>query len=183
MSNATVIKQAFDSFENQIIRTTRMRLFRWCRSILEAAVIAREKNPEAHDFTGNLLNSIVVCLYEKGEPYEPFFASDLGIAPAIRPKMRILRSKEKRYAFKPDYSGSFSVYKPTIDTNGGWGRTDAENFFASYKPQGNNMFDIVVAYTVEYASWVDQQRKTSGILETKKFAERTGVTFMYLKAA
>lgn len=182
MSNATTIDKAFKAFEKQMYKSVRMELNKWCWQIIEAAILARELNPNAHDFTGNLLNSIVVCLYENGEPYAPYFASDAGAAPALRPKMRKSPGL-RRVIFRPDYSGKNSSYLPTVETNGGWGREDAEKFFASHRPQGNNMFDIVVAYTVEYADWVEIQRQTTGILQTREFARKTGITFMKLKAA
>ena len=182
MSNTSVIDTAFKKFEKQIEDMTEQELQKYCWSILQAAIKARESNPNAHDFTGNLLNSIVVCLYRRRKPVIAYFSSSL-VGEAIRPKMRVLTTKEKRYGFNPDYSGKHSVYKPTVNTNGGWGRDDAEEFFETYVPKGNNMFDIVVAYTVEYANWVEIQRQTTGILQTQKFAERTGMTFMYLKAA
>lgn len=181
-TNKQVLDRAFKEFGQKILKTTRSKMNQWCWQILESAVRARENDPKAHDFTGNLLNSIVVCLYENGKPYAPYFASDL-VPSAIRPKMRrIVLSNKRRigYRFYPDYSGSNSVYIPTVDTNGGWGRQDAEEFFASYRPGGNNMFDIVVAYTVEYANWVQMQRQTTGILQTKDFTYRTGIKFLKL---
>lgn len=184
-TNKQVLDKAFKDFRNRIIEVTREKMNQWCWQILESAVRSRENDPNAHDFTGNLLNSIVVCLYEEGKPYAPYFASDL-VPPAIRPKMRKIRLSNHRrigYRFYPDYSGSNSVYIPTVDTNGGWGREDAEEFFASYRPGGKNMFDIVVAYTVEYANWVQMQRQTTGILQTKHFAYRTGMKFLMLTNA
>lgn len=183
MSNASVIDKAFKDFEKQIENTTETRLQEYCKSILESAIKARESNPNAHDFTGNLLNSIVVCLYKRRKPVIAYYSSS-NVAKAIRPKMSPLSSMDKRYAFNPDYSGRYgSTYKPTVTTNKGWGKDDAEEFFGSYVPQGNNMFDIVVAYTTEYANWIEIQRKTTGILQTEKYARRTGMTFMELKAA
>lgn len=183
MSNASVIDKAFKGFEKQILDTTERELQKYCWKILDAAIKARENLPDAHDFTGNLLNSIVVCLYKRRNPVIAYFSSSL-VPEAIRPKMRPLQNKsEKRIGFNPDYSGNRSLYKPTVPTNGGWGKDDAEAFFESYVPDGNNMFDIVVAYTVEYADWVNQQRGTTGILETRRFARRAGMTFMELKAA
>lgn len=182
MSNSDTIEKAFEDFEKEIRNETRRALNEWCWTIIETAVMAREKNPNAHDFTGNLLNSIVVCLYENGNPYAPYYASDVpGVTPAIRRKMK--KRLRRRVFFNPDYEGVNSAYLPTVDTNGGWGREDAEAFFSMFKPAGKNMFDVVVAYTVEYADWVDMQRKTTGFLETRKFVERTGITFMQLKAA
>ena len=182
MKNTAVVEKAFKAFDRQVRDETRRELNLWCWSIVESAVRARLNNPEAHNFTGNLLNSIVVCLYENGRPYAPYYASDVpGVTSAIRRKMKPVL--EKRIYLRRDYEGRSSVYTPTVDTNGGWGRDDAEAFFTMFRPDGKNMFDVVVAYTVEYADWVDMQRKTTGFLETRKFAERTGVTFMRLKSA
>ena len=129
-----------------------------------------------HNFTGNLLNSIVVCLYREKSPTIAYFSSSL-VPEAIRPKMS--GPRRRAYVFRPDYDGVYgSKYRPEVKTNKGWGRDDAENFFESYIPNGRNLFDIVVAYTVEYADWVNQQRGTTGILETWKEAKSTGMTFM-----
>ena len=46
-----------------------------------------------------------------------------------------------------------------------------------------DLFDIVVAYPVEYASWVEKQRSTTGILQTYAYAERVGTTFLGLPRA
>lgn len=178
-TNRQTIRNAFKDFTQQVINTTRMELNKWCWEILEAAVQAREKDPNAHDFTGNLLNSIVVCLYEDGRPYAPYFASDIGVIPAKTRKM----SFPKRYHFNSDYSGESRNYVPEVKTNEGWGRSDAERFFATYRCDVRNHFNIVVAYTTEYADWVEMQRGTTGILNTQKYALRTGMRLMQLKSS
>ena len=153
--NKAVITKAVEDYKNRvIIPTMEAELKKWCSHILDAAITARQRNPRAHNFTGNLLNSIVVCVYKNGRPIIAYFSSDIV----------------------PE-----SAYLPTVETNGGWGRDDAQEFFESYKPKGNNLFDIVVAYTVEYANWVQMERGTAGILNTYAYAERTGKTFLKLK--
>ena len=89
--------------------------------------------------------------------------------------------RKRSYVFRPDYEGvNGSKYRPEVPTDRGWGADDAEKFLLSYKPQGRNMFDIVIAYPVEYATWVEQNRGTTGILQTYSYADKTGVTFMKL---
>ena len=183
MGNATVIDKAFRDFEKTIRDTTRKRLQSWCKQLVSAAVKMRLGDPKAHNFTGNLLNSIVVCLYEDGNPIEAFYAADEGnVKSAIMHKMT---ARKRPYLFvrDGDYEGRPSKYFATVPTDQGWGIDDAKEFFASFLPQGRDMFDIVVAYTVEYANWVQMQRNTTGILETEGYARKTGMTFMQLKAA
>ena len=161
VNNKSIIAKAVEQYKaNIIIPTMEKHLRKWCWEILDAAIKARQRNPQAHNFTGNLLNSIVV-------------------PEAIMPKMK--KRLRKRVFFKRDYDGEESAYLPTVETNGGWGRDDAQEFFETYKPKGNNLFDIVVAYTVEYANWIQMERGTAGILNTYAYAERTGKTFLKLK--
>ena len=177
--NKAVITKAVEDYKNRvIIPTMEARLKSWCSQILDAAILARQRNKRAHNFTGNLLNSIVVCLYKNRKPVMAWYAHD-RVPEAIMPKMKM--RLRKRIFFKRDYDGEESAYLPTIETNGGWGKDDAQEFFESYKPKGNNLFDVVVAYTVEYANWVQMERGTAGILQTLQYAERTGKQFMRLK--
>ncbi len=177
-NNREVIRKAVENFKNEvIIPETEARLKSWCSQILDAAILARQRDPKAHNFTGNLLNSIVVCLYRERQPVMAWYAGD-RVPEAIMPKMR--KRERRRVFFSQDYDGGESAYLPTVDTDGGWGRDDAEEFFESYVPPGNNLFDIVVAYTVEYGKWVEMERATTGILNVKHFAERTAVRFLTL---
>ena len=107
-----------------------------------------------------------------------WYAAD-RVPEAIRPKMK--QRKRKRVFFRPDYDGENSAYLPTVDTNGGWGVDDAQDFFENYTPKGKNLFDIVIAYPVEYANWIEQNRATTGILNSYLFAKRTGIQFLQLK--
>ena len=177
--NKPIIAKAVEEYKNRvIIPTTEERLKSWCSEILHAAILARQRNPNAHNFTGNLLNSIVVCLYKNREPVMAWYAAD-RVPEAIRPKMK--QRKRKRVFFRPDYDGENSAYLPTVDTNGGWGVDDAQDFFENYTPKGKNLFDIVIAYPVEYANWIEQNRATTGILNYYLFPKRTGIQFLQLK--
>ena len=180
-TNKGIIDSGFAKIKEQIYSATEKRLGRWCEQLVSIAIRMRLGDPEAHNFTGNLLNSIVVCLYKDGSPLNVFYAAGRdGVQKAIMPKMT---AREKVYYFKRDYDGGESKFKATIPTNQGWGVDDAKEFFATFKPDGKNMFDVVVAYTTEYAEFVQMQRNTTGILETMGFAKHSGTTFMELISA
>lgn len=180
--NIKIVADAFKDFDKKIQEKTERRLRTWCKDLVTAAVRFRLGDPEAHNFTGNLLNSIVVCLYKNSEPLEAFFAADEGnVKSAI---MRKMSSRNRPYTFtRGDYEGRPSKYTATVPTDKGWGIDDARNFFWSFSPNRGNVYDIVVAYTVEYANWVETQRKTTNYLITLSYARQTGATFMELKSA
>lgn len=173
--NRGVIKKGFDEYKEYIYNTAEKELREWSWNMLNDAIKWRFTNPKAHNFTGNLINSIVVCLYRDRKPVIAYFASSL-VPEAIQPKMRL--RKRRMYYFNPDYDGVRSSYFPTVKTNGGWGKDDAEQFFFSYRPPAGNMFDIVVAYPVEYANFIEQERQTTGIIQTWQAAKIMGLTFL-----
>lgn len=171
---------AFKRFEKQIRDVGRQRIEKWCNELVAAAVKMRLEDPKAHNFTGNLLNSIVVCMYENGSPYKAFYAADGRVKSAIMPKMTA-RSRPYSFGKSGDYEGRPSHYTATVSTDGGWGLDDAKEFFASFRPEGRNMFDVVLAYTVEYADWVQSQRNTTGYLESVAYGRKTALHFMQIK--
>lgn len=174
--NRAVLKEGFRQYMKYIYLQTERELRQYSWMLLEEAIKWRQRNPSAHNFTGNLLNSIVVCLYKDGAPVIAYFSSSL-VPEAIRPKMRY--RARRSYVFNPDYDGSYgSKYRPQVQTNGGWGKDDAERFFGSYRPSPRHMFDIVVAYSTEYAEYIEQVRNTTGVLATYMEAKRLGTTFM-----
>lgn len=177
-TNAAILDKGFKDYYKYICDTAEKELREYCADLLEDAIEWRLVNPLAHNFTGNLLNSIVVGLYREKKPVIAFLSSG-KVKAALYPKMskRIKRS----YVFRPDYEGEEeSRYLPNIKTNKGWGREDATKFFESYTPDGNNLFDIVVAYTVEYAEWVEMERGTVCSFYTWEDAREMGMTFMQL---
>lgn len=176
-TNRQILDQAFKEYRKYILDTTEKELREYCGDLLDSAIMWRQANPLAHNFTGNLLNSIVICLYREKAPIIAFFSSS-QVRAALYPKMSY--RKKRRYFFDPDYDGAVSKYRPEVKTNRGWGRDDARKFFESYMPKGRNLFDIVVAYTVEYADWVNTERGTTGIFQTWQDAKSTGMTFMKL---
>lgn len=179
MGNRTVLNKAFLDFENQIRAKVRERLSQWCAELVKKAVDFRLGDYQAHNFTGNLLNSIVVVLYENRKPVRAYYSSEDGrVKSAI---MRKMTARKKPYVFsKLDYEGRLSTYAATIETNRGFGVNDARNFFNEFRPSGKNSFDVVVAYTVEYADFVEFQRGTTGFLIEKSWAKQSGMTFMEL---
>lgn len=177
-TNATIIRKAFADYRKEIFNEVEIRCRKFCTDLCQEAIRARQESNGAHNFTGNLINSIVVCLYKNKEPINAYYAAQY-VPKAIQVKMRY--RKRKSYRFNPDYDGEKSHYLPTVQTNGGWGEDDARRFFQSFVPGGKNLFDIVVAYPVEYGKWVEMKRGTTGILRTYEHAGQVGVTYLKLE--
>lgn len=146
-----------------------------CEELLEEAIKNREGSKGKHDFTGNFLNSIVVCLYKKGSPLVAYSAADKVGKKPIQRKMSAAR---KLYVFKKDYEEKESQYKPEQYTDMGYGNVDAIRFFQSYRPKGNFLFDIVVVYPVKYASFIEIKRGTAGYFKTKEEAKNIAITYL-----
>lgn len=123
----------------------------------------RESNPRAHNFTGNLINSIVAALYYNGvEKYAEYASRTVG-KPAIRIKM----TAPRRYHFRQDWENSESNYKADVETNQGWGIQDADRFVKSYRPKANGWV-ITLAYPVEYAQFIEVKRQSTGVAEVEQ---------------
>lgn len=173
-SNTHILQDGMAKYHKRILDEVEKRCRAFCEDLCLKAVIAREKG-SGHNYTGNLLNSIVVCLYKNGSPREAWYSQDI-VGPSIARKM----SSPQHYVFKRDFDNQESEYNPQIVTDKGFGEQDAINFFRSYRPKGRNVFDIVVAYTVEYADWVEKERGTTGIFRTYDYASQMGFTFLKL---
>lgn len=176
-TNKAVIHKAFADYRKQILDEVEIRCRKFCTDLCQEAINARQNTEGAHNFTGNLLNSIVVCLYREREPINAYYAAQY-VPKAIQVKMR--ERKRKSYRFNPDYDGNKSHYLPTVQTNGGWGEDDARNFFQNYTPKGKNLFDIVIAYPVEYANWIEIKRGTTGIMRAYSWSEQVSVQYLKL---
>lgn len=176
-TNKAVIHKAFADYRKQILDEVEIRCRKFCTDLCQEAINARQNTEGAHNFTGNLLNSIVVCLYREREPINAYYAAQ-HVPKAIQVKMR--ERKRKSYRFNPDYDGDKSHYLPTVQTNGGWGEDDARNFFQNYTPKGKNLFDIVIAYPVEYANWIEIKRGTTGIMRAYSWSEQVSVQYLKL---
>ena len=178
VTNRQIVHEAIAGYKTAIFDEVENRCRKFCTDLCQEAIRARKNAPGAHNFTGNLINSIVVCLYRNREPINAYYAGQY-VPKAIQVKMR--QRTRKHYRFNPDYDGDKSHYLPTVQTNGGWGEDDARHFFQDYVPKGKNLFDIVVAYPVEYGNWVETQRSTTGILQAYAHAEAVGVTYLKLE--
>ena len=53
-------------------------------------------------------------------------------------------------------------------------------FFQNYTPKGKNLFDIVIAYPVEYANWIEIKRGTTGIMRAYSWSEQVSVQYLKL---
>jgi hypothetical protein len=181
-TNHQIIRDAIAGYRAKIFDEVGKHCRQFCIELCQEAIRSRQNAPGAHDFTGNLITSIVVCLYKNSVAQDAWYAS-MYLKKAIRIKMR-QRPVKKRYYFKEDYSGEENTsYTPPADSpqvSGRYGVDDAKNFFHSFRPDGNHLYDIVVAYPVEYADWVESHRATTGILGTYDFASRVGVQWLKL---
>lgn len=174
------ILDAIDDYRKKIIDEVERRCRDYCQDLCWAAIDYRKRNERAHNFTGNFINSIVVCLYKERQPLTAYYASEQFIPKAIQVKMSANKKYSKRYDFDPDYEKDVSTYRAVIITDKGWGENDARIFFNSYKPKGKNLFDIIVAYPVEYADYIENLRGTTGIIDTYTHAEKVGVFWLKL---
>lgn len=130
----------------------------------------RESNRHAHNFTGNLINSIVAALYRDGVLVSAEYASHTVGKSAITVKM----TAPKTYHFKRDWEGKKSEYDAEVPTDKGWGASDAERFVKEYRPKGKGWV-ITLAYPVEYAAFVENERSSTGIAQVEsEMSAQTG---------
>lgn len=189
-NNATIIKKAFNGYAQHIDKIVYDKLDKWCREILRSAIQFRIREPEGHNFTGNLINSICVLLYRRSTGTKAsYFAFDSLKLP-IRKELSGITARGKqrknRIWFRPDWSGGQSVLKGSglIGTDESWGQNDAVQFADYWIPSEKNCdFVICVAYTSEYASFVEHERNTTGILQTESWVAHTAIEWVGLKAA
>ena len=175
----TLVDKAFKKYRKQMEDELEKRCRDFCAELCKAAVKFRQEGP-GHNYTGNLINSIVVVLYRQGKPIHASYANDI-IPEAIQFKMT---ASHKKYVFKRDYDGEeHTVYLPELETNELLGLDDAMYVAQNYKPAGRNMFDILVAYSTEYAEFVESQRQATGIIKTYAHAQHVGIEFLGLPKA
>lgn len=177
MTNKQVIKQAFQKFQNQIDDEVQRETVLLAQNLVYRAIQEREKNPRKHDFTGNLLNSIVSAVYKDKNFVKAFFSGETGLK---SPRYYEMTASHGRYHFKIDYEGRESNFNPEIETLRRKGLDDAYEFVSTYSPDTNG-FVVVVAYTTDYADFVEQQNATTGFLSTFKYADRIATKMFPLK--
>lgn len=179
-NNEAIMKAAMRDFCKKQYDILEKKLIKYCERLLTKAVDARltaSSTGKGHNFTGNLINSIVVGLYREGN-LVMFITPD---AQAIdRPIMKKMsypfkyyfsethkKSRGGRKALGVDWDQTHpsSFYSPELKTNLLYGNTDAKRFIHSYNPPKNAVFQIVVGYTTEYASFVESKRHTTGYMQ------------------
>lgn len=196
-ANTAIINKAFKGYAAHMDKVVYGELQKWCAEIIRKAVFARMNPFGGHNFTGNLINSIVVILYRKStHTKENFFGAKISGKPAIMRELTSVNARGKQRVnniyFRPgskfgdvDWSNQWSVLKAEnlIPTDQSYGADDAIAFSQQWTPTLGTDFEICVAYTVEYADFVEQQRQTTGYLEVLDFVDRTGIEWVGLQAA
>lgn len=167
MDTSVQLEQIIRRQQEGVYDRMEKKLLKFCEQVCAQAVNFRLSAPNAHDFTGNLLGSIVVALYRRGKLVNAVYSADKVEAP-IRNKM----TSPRTYYFVVDYSGDeHKKYKARVKTDEGYGPNDAESFVVYYEPNPKSVFEVVCAYTTEYAEWVEKQRQTTGFLNTVNFVK------------
>ena len=173
-TNMRIVREAIADYHKKMEDDVEKRCRIYCNALCEYAIEFRN-SAGGHNYTGNLLNSIVVCLYKNRQPIFAEYAAEY-IPKAIQVKM----TAPKHYHFTRDYDGEESDYHAEIQTDEGWGEEDARKFFNSYRPEGKNLFDIVVAYPVEYAGFIEEASQATGIMELYAHTEKFGINFLQI---
>lgn len=136
-----------------------------CDDIIVRAIKNRLESPGMRNFTGNLINSIACAIYRDGTLEYATFSSD-KVKGAVRMKM----TAPRKYNFYPAWDGGEVVdFRPEVKTDEGYGDNAALNFVREYKPSGKSKLEMVLAYTTEYAAFVEMQRHTTGYLSTVEY--------------
>lgn len=153
----------------------------FAQNIIYKAIEYRRKNPAKHDYTGNLLNSIVAAVYQNKELKKAIFSGETGIRQPRYYEMTASHNGNGHYHFEVDYEGKRSNYSATIETLRRKGMDDAYEFISTYTPNING-FVVVVAYTTDYADFVEMQRGTTGYLSTFKYAKKVATQMFQLRS-
>lgn len=168
--NVKTINNAFKNFRKEIEEECLREISLYAQNIVYKAIEFRLNDNAAHNFTGNLLNSIVAAVYFNKELKNAYFSGETGIR---QPRYYEMSASQGKRFFTIDYSGKKSVYVPEIETLRRKGIDDAYEFVSTYTPTMNG-FVVVVAYTTEYAGFVELERHTTGYIKTFKYAEKVG---------
>jgi len=155
-----VIYAAVAFAEEKFLNEFQTTLEKQCYNLLESAILFRDA-AGGHNFTGNLINSIIIGLYRQGIlQYAWIPADEFGIKEPIREQM----TAPGVYRFRPDWDGTMhSSYKPQMPADSSInGIAAAQRKLGEYKPSRNYLFEILVLYGADYASWVEMKRGTTG---------------------
>lgn len=153
-----------ESKEQQFLDELEKTLIIICEDLMAKAVEFRLNAPGAHNFTGNLINSIVINLYRDGKLVKQTTPSDVY---DIRGPIRAMMSAPRKYFFKEDWEGEKSRYFPQVAVGKGlWG-----NQKFRYRSSKRNIFEILVVYTAPYAEWVEMERQTTGFAQMSEYVK------------
>ena len=179
-SNKVIVNRAFKAFGKIMDEKSLKWVENYAQSILYKAIDFRRNSPIGHDYTGNLLNSIVCAVYLDKKFKRAFFSGESGIRQPRYYEMTASHNGNGRYFFEIDYSGKRSWYKAEVETLRRKGLDDAYEFLSTYNPDKDG-FLVVLAYTTEYANFIEQIRPTTtGYLNTRKYAEKLGMVYFQL---
>lgn len=166
------VEDMFRSMQDAIERSVRQKLDGLAKQILERALYYRSQLVAldiGHNYTGNFVNSIGVGIYIYGNFQRGYYASqEIGKAPVMG-KMTTLKSGgPRKYTFvveagRPDFQGGESSYTAKIKTdmrtvNKGM----VEEVLKSIHPRNKNGYSIILAYSVEYAEFIENLRASTG---------------------
>lgn len=176
VDNAAIMARAIKRFEKKKMDELQQKLKAYADDLLESAVRFRFErtysSPAAHNFTGNLVSSIAVGLWRKGKLVHGVIAgSQNQVTKVWRRKMT---GPDRWYKFRVDWdTNKNTMYHAEVVTDEGFGRDDARRFLDTHRPGRNEEFHLAVAYTVEYAEWVETKRHTTGYMETVEWINMT----------
>lgn len=168
---------------------------RTCLRILKRAVTERRDAPNAHDFTGNLLNSIAVALLcspevvkavsgaetiqvltaQKDANQKPAEYTGIGFrhgGGGLHDMNNDAKPMQQGYyyLYEWDYEGANSEYrkgrKPAEAEGGAGYMSSIGEWKNSLQIKSGNMFEVHLGYTAPYAEWVELHRKTVGAMVT-----------------
>lgn len=164
-NNETILRNALERFRDEKVDKIQSHMVGLCQKTVQEAINARLHIEGARQFTGNLVNSIACALYRDGRLVHASYSKD-EVAPPVRRKM----TAPKVYSFEPAWDeGKVRRFKPEIATGQTRGPQDALQFVQNYKPDGKALLQMVLAYTTEYATFVEAIRGTTGYFQTMEF--------------
>ena len=177
-SNETILRTALRNFRKQKLDELEKKLSKYADELLNQAVMFRFErtsgSPAAHNFTGNLVSSICVGLWREGNMVHCSIAGQKNQVAWVKRWHNKMTGPDRWYKFKYDYdTDKNTMYHATIVTDEGFGRYDAQKFLETHQPAARDTFHLAVAYTTEYAAWVEAKRHTTGYLETVDWIKMT----------
>lgn len=187
--NAQIVEKAFKGYADHMDKVIYNALDKWCEQIIRQAIRERMllvQSGAGYNITGNLINSICVIIYRKSNNTKTsYFADETGLKPAVRRELSAYNryGVRRKYRMKvTDWSGKQIVVHPDalVESDESFGVTHAHQFASMWYPSFDCDFVICVAYTSDYATFVEAARMTTGFLETENFVERTAVEWVGL---